>query len=472
MSKIRLYEPAFGGGGGNTYGETLSETINLGEAVTSYVDGVPDNIFPNAPSGAGYLVVTDWTPLYAPGINSGNPAVDGLYNELGENAIWGNLSSLVNDAGMPGGKALRATFPATFYGVTLDLPSAGGAPFYRDPMFKVSVTSGQVHVIAYYGAAISSGRAALGELSMAPSASVHSADFNQYLYPTFYTDRVEFDLARTGVGNVSVTGTTAVFADASSNSTYLTAGLRFSVWENSWTRHDFEIVSGSGDTWTVTPSASPTLTDKFWMHVKAAIGTGDIPIAVATAPQEPVIITGTPWNFSYPAYDKEFYLGQYMRLSSGFSHNGNDGTKSIYGYGYSHPSNGWNPAIISYFQRGPASPGGYTQMYPGYTNQMSGGSFFNIGTYGGDTPVDIGDGGVHLVETYLKFESYGNSDGEGWMWVDGVLIDYVSGVTFWTAGGNAGQFEQFKIRPIFGGGSATVPAEQYMDFGPIKVVLK
>lgn len=65
MGKIRLYEPAYGVGGGDTYGESLSESVSLSDTVATRVNGVDDqnDIFSqeNSLPGGGWTTVLDLT---------------------------------------------------------------------------------------------------------------------------------------------------------------------------------------------------------------------------------------------------------------------------------------------------------------------------------------------------------------------------------------------------------------------------
>lgn len=364
-------------------------------------DADPGWTFPNEIVGAGAVRVVDWTPTVAPGI--GTPSADGLVNELGIDPVWGNLSSIVDDATMPGGKAIRSRFPQGFYGVPFALPSAGGPPYFRAAYYNAPVTIGQTHVVAYFATPISALRASRPfDSYMAPAPGIYGdgQSFNRYTHWTVYTDRVEFDMLDPIVAN------------------------------------------------------------------------GSIPIALSITPQEAVRIFGPPFAWEQNDKNAEIYFAQYIRSTAGFQHGGNDGTKSVYAYSLGTLGGGWNPAIFCYLQRGNSSD---AQGYPAFTNQFSGApsSFFNVGGNSRAENINVFDGARHLVELWLKYESpYGSTNGEAKLWVDNVLVHHATGHRFWDAATTKAQFRQIKIYTIYGGGPASVPVDQSLYFGPIRVAVR
>jgi hypothetical protein len=205
-----------------------------------------------------------------------------------------------------------------------------------------------------------------------------------------------------------------------------------------------------------------------------AAATGDVLVAATSLPQEPVSISGSAYSWVENDKNLEIYFGQYIRASSGFTHNGNDGTKSVYAYSNGTLGGGWNPAILCYLQKG-ASSSPETKGYPAFTNQFAGSpnSFFNVGGNARAENINVFDGETHRVELWLKYESpYGSTNGEAKMWVDGTLVHHATGHRFWDAATTKAQFRSIKILPIFGGGPATVPADQQLFFGPIKVAVR
>lgn len=180
-------------------------------------------------------------------------------------------------------------------------------------------------------------------------------------------------------------------------------------------------------------------------------------------------IGGSAFNWVQDTKNKEIYFAQYLRASSGFSHNGNVGTKSVYGYSDGTQGGGYNPAIFAYLEEG-----GPLKGFPTFTNQFAGNpsAFLNIG---GNIPgnINVFDGTSHRIELWLKYEQpYGSTNGEGKLWVDGVLVQHATGLRFWDSATTKAQFRRIVILPIFGGGFATVPADQQLFFGPIRVTVR
>lgn len=76
----------------------------------------------------------------------------------------------------------------------------------------------------------------------------------------------------------------------------------------------------------------------------------------------------------------------------------------------------------------------------------------------------------HQVEVYLVSNSDASlSDGQMYLWVDGVLVESATDVKFWSDPSSQGKFNTFKFEPTWGGLGGTVSEDMYIQHDAVYI---
>jgi hypothetical protein len=213
-------------------------------------------------------------------------------------------------------------------------------------------------------------------------------------------------------------------------------------------------------------------------------------------PQQPVYVFGTPLSWDRALSTGHMYIGCYFKFSSGFTCNGNVGQKILYLYADTPnlaPATPWqvaNPAIPVNIQipntgAGPGSKPIYVNQYRDYgpDGVLDDGPtsddephFFNAPTDWSSQPANVFDAAWHRFEALVTPNTWtgsvANANGVVSTYLDGSLLKTDTGMTIFGNRTTVPHFNYFGISPFYGGGSAVVPADQYMYIAGIRAATK
>ena len=159
---------------------------------------------------------------------------------------------------------------------------------------------------------------------------------------------------------------------------------------------------------------------------------------------------GIVWNElgRFPANTGTLYMRMRVKVSSGWSNNGNGETKFIWPRPMDETGNAHYSPIAW----------GSNNLRTGFTLQ---GSYLGSGNFDYIEPNSHATGVWHDIEWLLVQGTAGGKDGTAKMWVDGVQVLNASGLNMVDAGKLIG-WKYMSIAPVFGGGVNPVPADQYI----------
>jgi hypothetical protein len=461
--KQTLNEVAFGGGGGggSTYGESLAENITITDSVFA-----GEELFPNSPtpgvdgwSLAGEEVDWDYTSIPYTGETNitGNP-----YRSYGNGiSVWGaQLTAQANSGATqilisaPSDTTVNAVNGA-WTKIPTVVSSAGWRPYDEWAIPALSITAS-----AQGGGGAPSGTELDGDVFIAPSAL-------QIGQSVQYVNRLVagMQLILGGVGGEIVT-----IASVTDRYTInLTAPLASTHINGTTVNRYF----GRCDS-LIVDSTKPGGSGKV-LDVRFPVGFhgGYEPAKVAHNGFE---AGNHVVHWDYTLCTGSIYIAQWRRLSSNWTMQGGrvDGLKTFYLFSRDtpDPDNNNLAHITDYLAaRGPDGE----RLLAQYQPQTP----FQAGQIVPDVAAnDHGDGNWHLMEMLLTPNTGDNQDGTCTIWLDAHLGG--DNLTPKFAGTAAQLFDSTQVRSfdtidfaaIYGGGQATITAEQWLRFGPVRIMVK
>jgi hypothetical protein len=176
--------------------------------------------------------------------------------------------------------------------------------------------------------------------------------------------------------------------------------------------------------------------------------------------------------FRHPRYDGNglawspsgntgfLYIGIHLKLSPGFSLNGNAGQKILYAN-----SSASGNASLNHIPLNLRPADGKPGLYPAYEPQHP----FGLHQVPADPANDVNDGRWHLVEVLQEPNSPGTKNGRIRIYIDGKLAGSWKNALLFDRG-QTPSINTLSLNPVFGGGSSPVPAEQQLVLGPLRVM--
>jgi hypothetical protein len=441
-------EPAFGGGGGgNTYQETLAESVTAIDGVNSLINGLGDDSFSQESiyTGGAWTTTVDlnWSgllglrPAYA--FEYANPDGTAYLDQSFPHPDQWKLTAAVT----AGDSTIYVTGPTA--DTTLTAAANAGDTSIQIPDTTSWLTAQSRFTIngdpAVYTAVGYGSTGTVLALSR-PLANSYSAgatvNYKHFVEPG---DTMIFS-DNDGPGSweeavvQSRTHTSVTFTAPLTNNYLINRGIG----PKSWVRN------------------SSWITDPLYPGLTPVINI-DIPLGYAGGYSSGSVI-GSPLTWSTGLFTDELYCGLWWRMSPGYDHQYQAGTKILY---WGSPLNGTAHMMPGAVTDWPLGNEGYPTHIPQNPFDRADPPFIPAN--------DMNDGDWHRIEFWLKANTGGNQDGLLKGWLDGNLNIDRTNMKFFNAG-DTRDFSRVDLLPIWGGGLNYCRQNQWVRYGRILARVK